>query len=297
MSFFSSLFSWLSDGSTCYVSDATDATISSSRFITRPIVNAVVNKLAFIPPVRDQQELSMLKNMSNHFFATDNEYAISYMVCKPALPKAYIRKKYGSEKTCILFSHGNASDVLQLVYFCDGWANLFGIDCICYDYIGYGLSEPTESPTEEGCYRSIRIMMNEISKKYDKIYLIGQSLGTGICVDYCSENNWLQPIVLISPYKSIVRVVANSCMSSAIDSSFNTIDKLPKLKCPVKIFHGEEDNLIGIDHGMEIYENLPDKTLRPTWFAKCGHNNILERISFIDLDEVFTFWLFNSNNK
>jgi hypothetical protein len=144
---------------------------------------------------------------------------------------------------------------------CHYWSNLFGLDCVCYDYVGYGLSKCANNidivyPTEDGCYRSIEIMMDVLNKKYDKIFLVGQSLGTGVCVDYCSKTDWIDPIILISPYKSLVRVMADSCLSSTIDSSFNILDKVPKLKCPVKIIHGKNDKLICVEHGVEILNKI-----------------------------------------
>ena len=307
-----SLFSWMWDTS-C------DATITSTRFVTQPIVNKCINNLAFLPPNRTQDELLTLSKKSNHFFAKDDKYDISYIVCKSELyrsirtTKSAINEKYGqTQKSCILLSHGNASDVAEMEYFCSEWATLFDLDVVCYDYIGYGLStnriscddvddgydgsfssysysssNKPEYPTEQGCYRSIQIMVNELSKTYDKIYIVGQSIGTGVCVDYCAKNNWTDPIVLISPYKSLVRVVADTFIASTVDSSFNTFEKLPMLKCPVKIFHGENDSLISVNHAIEIFDNLPNKKFDPVWFSRCGHNDILHRITYEHLKDIF----------
>lgn len=118
--------------------------------------------------------------------------------------------------------------------------------------------------------------------------MVGQSLGTGVCVDYCAKTGWVDPVILISPYKSLVRVIADSCISTAVDSSFNTIEKIPDLKCPVKILHGEQDTLINVSHGREIYDKLSDKTFDPVWFPTAGHNNILERITFEHIGTVFS---------
>jgi len=191
-SFFGSVFSWISGSVSDSFETVSDSSISSSRYVTRPIVNNVVNKLAFLPPERSHGELVRLEQSRNHFIAVDNEYSISYIVCNPS--KSYIHKKY-KNKACILFSHGNGSDNLDMQGFCHQRALVFGLDCICYDYLGYGLSgyeylgmgfdlskhdevkktKKMNYPSEEGCYKSLQIMMNELSKKYTKIFF-GRSI-------------------------------------------------------------------------------------------------------------------------
>ncbi|VBB17619.1 alpha/beta hydrolase family protein [Yasminevirus sp. GU-2018] len=303
-SFISGLFSSSSEvvGSTLRTS--ADLTVTSSRFVTSPIVSRLVNNLAFLPPARSTAVLHELSCDPAHTFITNGEYKISLLTSTPKTYKASLRE-------CIVFSHGNGSDILSMRSLCDYWADVFMLDCICYDYPGYGLSvrlddelsttssftssmskpskrtRPKTYPTEEGCYNSMKIVMDHLRKEYDVIYIVGQSLGTGICVDYCAKYAWKTPIVLISPYKSIARVIADSCATSAIDSSFNTYEKVDKLKCPVKIFHGDSDTLIHISHGEDIYKALLDKKLSPVWLKNVGHNDILDKITTAHLLEVF----------
>lgn len=264
-----------------YYRNCLNTIIISSRFITRPVVNSIVNHFAFLPPSRTTNELKALEFSQNHNYARENNNKISYLVSKPNV--------YSVTNKCILFSHGNASDILAMSPLCDYWANSVGIDCICYDYLGYGLSKEANestSPSEEKCYKSIGMIIKELENKYDTIYLVGQSLGTGVVVDYCAKFDWTTQIILISPYKSLTRIVADSRLSNMIDSSFNTMEKINNLKCPVKIFHGDADDLISITHGKEIYDNLSDKTLTPTWLRGVGHNDILGAISLYEIKEV-----------
>lgn len=266
---------------------STDLTVTSLRYSASPIVNRLVNNYAFLPPDRPSRVLHELMIDPTHDFVSNNKYTISFLTSKP---------KFYKSNRCILFSHGNASDVLSMNAFCNYWANMFGMDCICYDYLGYGLSKKintaknkiySTTPSEDGCYISLKIMMDHLKTKYDVIYMIGQSLGTGVCVDYCAKYKWETPIVLVSPYKSIARVIADTQITSIIDSSFNTYEKINRLKCPVKIFHGESDTIIHISHGKEIYDALPDKTFQPVWLKNIGHNDILENIAAVWLFDVF----------
>jgi len=141
-----------------------------------------------------------------------------------------------------------------------------------YDYIGYGLSRG--SPTEEGCYRSMEAVMRyvtyELGIKTDNIYLIGESLGTGVVVDYMYKNQWTGPTILVSPYKSIARVVLDSSLTYPFDK-FMSLDKIKNIKAPIKIIHGTADNVINISHAVKLYDNLINKKFKPLWITDAGH--------------------------
>ena len=187
----------------------------------------------------------------------------------------------------IIMSSGNGADVFGMIDYGQYLANNLNVSVILYDYLGYGHS--TGSPSETGCYESISAVIsyvkNELHVLEKDITLIGQSLGTGITIDYVSKNNWKSPIILISPYKSIISVVYDSSivqLANPIDK-FKTLSKLGNVFCPVKIFHGDADELINVSHGKTIYEKLNNKTFEPTWLKGVGHNDIL---GVIDLKEV-----------
>jgi hypothetical protein len=96
------------------------------------------------------------------------------------------------------------------------------MDVITYDYLGYGLSSKSDAtvyPSESGCYKSLQIVTDHFKERYDEIYQITQSIGTGVCVDHCANNEWTESIALIPPYKSLARVVTETSLVGAIDSS------------------------------------------------------------------------------
>lgn len=62
---------------------------------------------------------------------------------------------------------------------------------VSYDYIGYGMSEG--EPSEENCLKSLSLVVDYYNNY--KELLIGQSLGTGVVVDYVSTNEWTLPII------------------------------------------------------------------------------------------------------
>ncbi|AKI80136.1 putative alpha/beta hydrolase [Acanthamoeba polyphaga mimivirus] len=192
----------------------------------------------------------------------------------------------------IVFSHGNGCDVYSVFSYLSNLSDKLDVGIITYDYVGYGLSREN-IPTEQGCYDSIEVAVDFLLNDYEldpkNIYLFGQSLGTGITIDYAHKNNWNSPIILVSPYKSICTVVVDSCIVRPIDK-FCTLDKIYQIKCPVKIFHGENDNVISITHGKKIYDSLNDKSLDPVWIPNTGHNDILDKITIQQIREVIDYF-------
>jgi pimeloyl-ACP methyl ester carboxylesterase len=185
-------------------------------------------------------------------------------------------------KTVIL-SHGNACDVATFHFFAAWMASTYGVNAVVYDYPGYGLSNGV--PSEEACYDALAVMVDHYKTLCSarNIVLIGQSLGTGVAVHYAKETAWETPIVLISPYKSMSRVVCDSFSSSFIDSLFThntfvSIDKVPFLKCAVKYIHGTHDDVIPIRHSMDLYAATANKTLEPSWITAADHNSVLHKL-------------------
>lgn len=69
-----------------------------------------------------------------------------------------------------------------------------------------------------------------------------------------------------------------------------SIDKVPKITCPVLVIHGTEDEVIDFSHGLAIYEKCP-RAVEPLWVEGAGHNDVelygqyLERLKqFINIE-------------
>lgn len=52
-----------------------------------------------------------------------------------------------------------------------------------------------------------------------------------------------------------------------------SIDKVSRILSPTLIIHGTDDEIIGIDHGRELYSRLTNP-LEPAWIEGAGHNDI-----------------------
>ncbi|AYV83818.1 MAG: putative alpha/beta hydrolase [Hyperionvirus sp.] len=200
-------------------------------------------------------------------------------------PKNNLLDKY------VIFSHGNGSDIelnyQWQKYFCDR----FGVHIISYDYPSYGFTDGRAN--ESKCVECLSAVVSFVESfvKRENIILMGHSLGTGVVIDYVSQQKWRNPIILVAPYKSIPRVILDSSFADCLIKNYKlgSIYKINQIICPVKIIHGEADTLILVSHGKEIYDKLVDKSLRPVWVKDAGHNDILEMLPERDIMEVLAY--------
>src|SRR5271154_4758675 len=146
-----------------------------------------VDSLIYYPPQTPDEIFNKLDtNRSKmELLVTDNHQTVPIVIVMPT--ENQIVSKY------IIFSHGNGCDIYGMFDYFKELADGCNACVIGYDYIGYGLSR-INTPTETGCYESIdfvvKYVMNILEIKPENIYLFGQSLGTGVVVDYVTKNKW-----------------------------------------------------------------------------------------------------------
>jgi pimeloyl-ACP methyl ester carboxylesterase len=233
------------------------------------MLNNYATKYVYIPPIitykrKNYYKKYFDKNKNEYFNIKNNNSLISCVKIKPL--------KYKTNKK-IIFSHGNASDIDENLIFLNVLSDMYGVEIICYDYPGYGMSSGI--PSENECYNSLKTVIKYF--KNDDLILCGYSLGTGITIDYVSKHKWKNDIILISPYKSIARIVYDNPIMDIIhyQNNFCSISKLNKIKCNVKIFHSSNDELINVSHGQYICKNLKNNKYNITIINNYGHNDVI----------------------
>ena len=179
----------------------------------------------------------------------------------------------------IVFSHGNGCDIAIMYSYLVKLSNHYGVDVVCYDYPGYGLSNGY--PTELSCNRALDVVIKSLIC-YD-IILMGHSLGTAVSVSYCYNFDFNPKLlILISPFKSIVstvvdsKLVETSCQISNA-STFRTLDYIRFIKCNIKIYHGDSDNMFSEEHAISLYNQVQNRCCLQI-LQNIGHCDILDRI-------------------
>lgn len=105
---------------------------------------------------------------------------------------------------CIIYAHGNSSDLGDSLYFVNKFADIFKAEYITFDYTGYGISLQKEVGEEIIC-RDVELVLAWANRPLENIVLWGFSLGT-FPVTYNAAKYKIKGCILQCPIGSL------SCM-------------------------------------------------------------------------------------
>jgi len=268
------------------------------------LVDRILTPYIFTPqatPVKLITDLIKQKNV--HLFSIpleqfeDNKFSV--ILIKPDSPS----------NIYAIFTHGNSSDIYTFFTYLQKFSDKFKVNVICYDYPGYGLSKKlsnhimSNTTMEEICYICQESVVNYVTSnlgvKKENILLVGRSLGTGVVVDYVSKHKWDKPIILFSPFKSVSRTKLDIEFIDKIltflyksknqhgSYGFQSINKMDKITCPIKIIHGENDDVVPIHHSFDLNKVCKNKSLTPTYVTNSNHRDIVNRVNDNIIKDVF----------
>jgi len=177
-----------------------------------------------------------------------------------------------AERKLVLYSHGNAEDLLNCVQFIRELSSSIGMDVVCWDYSGYGLNELDKfERTPEGINLSLQTLLDHLIQKgykLENIILWGYSLGSGPSVHLasilCQRGTPPAGVVLFGAYSSILDVVkdaTNEKVASMFHERWNSKELIGNITCPILLMHGQSDGLIRYHHAEKLKEKNPNARL------------------------------------
>lgn len=160
-------------------------------------------------------------------------------------------------KGVILYFHGNAGSLMN-------WGDIApdftrnGYDILIFDYRGYGKSVGKLS--QEALFSDSQYIYDKLRKEYGekKIILYGRSIGTGVAA-YTASKNDPGMLLLESPYfsmKDIVRKFYPWLPSFLLKYPMRTDLYIVKVKCPVYLIHGSDDEIIYFGSSVKLKKLL-----------------------------------------
>ncbi|CRG98525.1 alpha/beta hydrolase, putative [Plasmodium relictum] len=195
----------------------------------------------------------------------------------------------------ILFSHGNAEDIGDLIPQFENRLKRLKLNMFAYDYSGYGQS--TGVPTETNIYNDVEAaynyLTNDLNIPKDSIIAYGRSLGSAASVHIATKKELLG-LILQSPLSSIHRVKLRLKFTLPYDL-FCNIDKIHLIKCPILFIHGKKDKLISFKGTEEMIQ----KTKVNTYYMlieEGGHNNLDSSFGYKVNDALISFIFVLKNN-
>ena len=180
----------------------------------------------------------------------------------------------GAQKTVFYF-HGNAEDIGDIAFILNSY-RLQGVNVLCFDYRGYGLSGGT--PSEKNVIADANWVLDHavanLGVDPEKVILHGRSLGGGIAMELAVERG-AAGLILESTFLSIYRLYLP--MQRVPGDRFVNFRKAPDLECPTLVMHGRSDQVVPFSHGEELASLVPEELVKTHWFERAGHNDIQSR--------------------
>ncbi|WP_298137651.1 alpha/beta fold hydrolase [Flavobacterium sp.] len=169
--------------------------------------------------------------------------------------------KTSNSKGIVFYLHGNAGSL-------DSWgsnAKIFtdlGYDIFFLDYRGFGKSEG-QIEDQEQVFKDISIVYDEIVSKYkyNQKIIIGYSIGTGLATYLASIKN-PDKLILQAPFFNFLEfstLRAPYFPDFLKKFQFETNKYIVKVKAPIYLFHGNQDQLISFDNSVRL-----KKIIKPT---------------------------------
>ena len=164
-------------------------------------------------------------------------------------------------KGLIFYLHGNKGTVAYWGNMAPQYTNL-GYDIFILDYRGFGKSGG-EIETEDQVYKDISAAYKHLLTRYEesKIIITGYSIGTGLAAYLAATNN-PKALILQAPYYNFLEFssrIVPYVPDFIKKFKFETNVFMIKIKAPIYIFHGKDDQLIGIENSVRL-----SKLLKPT---------------------------------
>lgn len=166
--------------------------------------------------------------------------------------------KAENSKGLVFYLHGNAGTL-------ETWGSIariytsLGYDIFILDYRSFGKSEG-EIENEEQLSKDVSIVYKSIAKRYpeNKIIIAGYSIGSGFAAKLALENK-PKALILQAPYYNFLELSSSKVpMFPDFMKKFSleTNVHLPKIKVPIYIFHGTDDQLIPFENSVRLKKLL-----------------------------------------
>jgi len=164
-----------------------------------------------------------------------------------------------AHRPVLLWCHGNAGNIIHRL---ENLRYLFqkGLSVFVFDYRGYGRSQSIR-PSEEGLYEDALGAYDYLTRQRmirpDRIVLFGRSLGAAVAAEVAVQKP-AAGLILESAFPSVEAVAkyhyGGLPMHWLLGAEYRLIDRLPQLSLPKLIVHGDQDDIIPLELGRQVFD-------------------------------------------
>lgn len=177
----------------------------------------------------------------------------------------------------IVYCHGNARTLAHRAH----KARLLldaGYGVMLVGYRGYG-GNPGR-PSEEGLYADTRAALGWLMGRgthAERLVLYGESLGTGVAAQMAAEQPDIAAVVLEAPFTRLADLAPPYLLPGLAPAllldQYDTLSKLPSIRHPMLVLHGEMDGVVPVAMGRKLVERAHGRA-HGHFIPGGGHNNL-----------------------
>lgn len=266
----------------------TAVAIAAAFFLSFGAFFMMQERFLFFPESLPQDfDYSLPANAEEVFFDTDDGARINALWYR-----AENSNETDESSGVILYFHGNAGSLRT-------WKSVApqilstGYDLFIIDYRGFGKSTGTLS--EKGLYADGRAAYRELlARGYEPedIVVLGRSIGTGIACEIAATEE-IRALILETPFTSMVELATEYIPilpRLILNYKFENEKKAAKIDVPTLIIHGDQDEVIPIEHGRTIFDAFSEPR-ELALLAGAGHNDFTGHREYVASLTGFLDWI------
>lgn len=167
------------------------------------------------------------------------------------------------KKGSLLFFHGNAGNISHRLFKVKGWLEA-GYEVFLVDYRGYGKSQGnirSEDDVVEDAEAAFHWLKKHLKGDSSPIVVFGESLGTYAAIRI-AEKERIRAVILEAPFTSFIDLgkIHYPMVPSMMIKPFAFLNRdwVGKLKAPLLIIHGTDDEICPFRMAEELFALAPE---------------------------------------
>ncbi len=217
----------------------------------------------------------------DYTFSFNQEFEEVYVQAKDGVKLHGLLFKAPASKGLVFYLHGNAGSVDSWGWIAKTYTDL-NYDIFILDYRGYGKSEGKING-EQQFHDDVQAAYDQLKSSYAErnIIIAGYSIGTGPAAMVASENH-PKMLLLQSPYYSLGDLMQSLypiIPTFILKYKFETYRYLERVKAPIVLFHGDQDEIIyhGSSEKLKAHLKPTDKVII---LKNQAHNGMNENLDY-----------------
>ncbi|UJR26529.1 hypothetical protein I4U23_007852 [Adineta vaga] len=184
----------------------------------------------------------------------------------------------------MIFCHGNGCDIGSIHYTLTEFCRNLHIYIISFEYPAYGLctaTSPNQQTINIHAEQTFDFVVNTLKWPVERILIYGHSIGSGTACHLASSQR-IGALILQSPYTAISNLVREKVrvLSYLLSTrSWDNLEAMKQITCPVLFIHGQNDTLIPPNHSQILHDacsNIEGRKL--VLLRNEDHNSMTETI-------------------